>query len=299
MTISIDTNAGFCSGVVGAISQAEAEIAAHGHITCLGDIVHNAAEVERLTRMGMSVVTSLEKVHPISDVSPRVLIRAHGEPPSTYELARKKGITLVDATCPIVLALQRKVRKGFDEVSAVGGQVVIFGKPGHAEVVGLCGQTGGHAIVVNNPDDIDTIDFSHPIRLFSQTTQNPDEYSLLARNIRSHLAPSMTDFVVYDTICRRVASRTTTLREFAAKMDVVLFVGGKNSSNGHYLCEVCKTVRPTTFFISDIEDIDLAWFCGVSRIGITGATSTPGWLMQKVKDFIDSKLEVNGVSQNA
>ena len=286
MQVTIDSNAGFCFGVVKAIQAAEEELGHHGSLFCLGDIVHNSAEVQRLARLGLKVID-----HSTLATLPqgsRVLIRAHGEPPSTYLTAKQRDITLIDATCPIVLALQEKIRQGYLEMQQRDGQVVIFGKPGHAEVAGLCGQAGGNAIVVSNPDDTGAIDSLRPIRLYSQTTKSKDDYNRLIQNINKKTAQYSTasDFIAHDTLCRRVSNRASKLKAFATSVDVLLFVCGEGSSNGHYLYEYCKQVQPRTYLMADTADYQPSWTAGASHIGISGATSTPMWLMQKVKDLI-------------
>ena len=278
MEVLIDDNAGYCFGVVKAIGAAEEHLERDGSLYCLGDIVHNSAEVERLKRRGLEVIDH-SRLSGLSGC--KVLIRAHGEPPETYRTARARGIELVDATCPIVLALQQRVRRGYDEMRAVGGQVVIFGKPGHAEVVGLTGQTEGTAIIVSSPDDIAAIDFSRPIRLYSQTTKGRDEYRALIANIE---ARRPVDFVASDTVCNRVAGRARELEAFARGVDVLIFVAGKGSSNGHYLYEYCRKVQPNTHLIADAGELQPDWFVGAQRVGISGATSTPRWLMEEVRD---------------
>ena len=282
MEVIIDSNAGYCFGVVRAIGTAEEELRRDAHLYCLGDIVHNSAEVRRLEQEGLEVIDH-GRLGQLADC--RVLIRAHGEPPQTYSLAKERGITLVDATCPIVLALQQRIRRGYDEMRAVGGQVVIFGKPGHAEVVGLNGQTDGTAVIVSSPDDLSAIDFSRPIRLYSQTTKSRDEYRRLTANIE---ACQPKDFVAYDTVCNRVASRARELEQFAASVDVLLFVAGEGSSNGHYLYEYCRKVQPATYLLSDASALNPQWIAGAERVGISGATSTPRWLMEEVKRRIES-----------
>ena len=283
MEIRIDDNAGYCFGVVKAIGAAEEELSRDGRLYCLGDIVHNSAEVERLRNQGLEVIDHQR----LSELSgSKVLIRAHGEPPSTYRTAEQLGIHLVDATCPIVLALQQRIRKGYDEMCRQGGQIVIFGKPGHAEVVGLTGQTDGTAVIASSPDDLKAIDFTRPIRLYSQTTKSREEYQQLIANIQAHL-PQEADFVAYDTICNRVANRALELETFACSVDVLLFVAGANSSNGHYLYEYCRKVQPRTYFISDVADLQREWFKDAESVGITGATSTPRWLMEQVKTKIE------------
>ena len=279
MEIRIDDNAGYCFGVVKAIGAAEEELSHSGSLYCLGDIVHNSAEVERLRNRGLEVI---DHQRLLGLTGKKVLIRAHGEPPSTYRTAERLGIRLIDATCPIVLALQQRIRKGYDEMRGVNGQIVIFGKPGHAEVVGLTGQTDGTAVIASTPDDLSAIDFSRPIRLYSQTTKSREEYQQLISNIRSRL-PEGADFVAFDTICNRVANRARELESFARSVDVLLFVAGANSSNGHYLYEYCRKVQPRTHFIADAADLRQEWFAGARSVGISGATSTPRWLMEEVK----------------
>jgi 4-hydroxy-3-methylbut-2-enyl diphosphate reductase len=278
MEIRIDDNAGYCFGVVKAIGAAEEELSRDGSLFCLGDIVHNSAEVERLRSLGLEVIDHQRLP---SLTGRKVLIRAHGEPPSTYRTAEQLGIRLIDATCPIVLALQQRIRKGYDEMQRVGGQIVIFGKPGHAEVVGLTGQTDGTAVIASTPDDLGNIDFSRPIRLYSQTTKSREEYQQLIANIQSRLLPG-ADFVAFDTICNRVANRARELETFARSVDVLLFVAGANSSNGHYLYEYCRKVQPRTHLIADAGDLQGEWFEGARSVGISGATSTPRWLMEEV-----------------
>ncbi len=278
MEVRIDEYAGYCFGVVKAIGAAEEVLRKEGRLYCLGDIVHNSAEVERLKNCGLHVIEhdELEKLP-----GKKVLIRAHGEPPETYLRSKALGIELVDATCPIVLALQKRIRKGYDEMRRVNGQIVIFGKPGHAEVVGLTGQTDGTAIIVSTPDDIETIDFHRPIRLYSQTTKSREEYLRLQDNIAARL-PKGADFVAFDTVCNRVANRARNLEGFACSVDVLLFVAGSNSSNGHYLYEYCRKVQPRTYLIADPSQLQLQWFQGAHSVGISGATSTPRWLMEQV-----------------
>ena len=280
MEIRIDDNAGYCFGVVKAIGAAEEALAREGSLYCLGDIVHNSAEVERLKQKGLEVIDH-ERLKALSGV--KVLIRAHGEPPETYRIARERGIELIDATCPIVLALQQRISRGYAEMQAVGGQVVIFGKPGHAEVVGLTGQTAGAAIVVSSPTDTAAIDYSRPIRLYSQTTKSRDEYRRLIANIESH---NPIDFVAYDTVCNRVANRARELEQFARSVDVLLFVAGANSSNGHYLYEYCRNVQPHTYLIGSASELQPQWTADAARVGISGATSTPRWLMEEVAESL-------------
>lgn len=277
MEILIDENAGYCFGVVKAIGAAEEALGNECSLYCLGDIVHNSAEVERLKQKGL-VVIDHERLRSLHNV--KVLIRAHGEPPETYRIAKERGIELIDATCPIVLALQQRISRGYAEMQTVGGQVVIFGKPGHAEVVGLTGQTADTAIVVSSPDDTAAIDYSRPIRLYSQTTKSRDEYRQLIANIEAH---HPIDLVAYDTVCNRVANRARELEQFARSVDVLLFVAGANSSNGHYLYEYCRKVQPHTHLIGNADELLPQWTAGAARVGISGATSTPRWLMEEVR----------------
>ncbi len=283
MEIRIDENAGYCFGVVKAIGAAEEALNREGGLYCLGDIVHNSAEVERLKQKGLEVI-DYERLRSLRDV--KVLIRAHGEPPETYRIAKERDIELIDATCPIVLALQQRISRGYAEMQAVGGQVVIFGKPGHAEVVGLTGQTCGTAIVVSSPDDTASLDYSRPMRLYSQTTKSRDEYRRLIANIE---ACNPVDFVAYDTVCNRVANRARELEQFAASVDVLLFVAGANSSNGHYLYEYCRKVQPHTYLIGSADELQPEWTANAARVGISGATSTPRWLMEEVAEKLRAK----------
>ena len=285
MEVRIDDNAGYCFGVVKAIGAAEEELSRSSSLYCLGDIVHNSAEVERLKGKGLCVINHDELLRLTHC---KVLIRAHGEPPSTYHTAEQRGIELVDATCPIVLALQGRIRRGYEEMRSRNGQVVIFGKPGHAEVVGLTGQCDGAAIIVSREDELDAIDFSRPLRLYSQTTKSREEYQRLIANIKTRLSEG-ADFVAYDTICNRVANRAKQLEAFAGSVDVLLFVAGANSSNGQYLYEYCRKVQPRTHLIGGPDEVDPAWVQGVSSVGISGATSTPRWLMEAVARKLTDK----------
>jgi len=278
MIVEIEQHSGFCFGVVSAIQRAEEELQNGEELYCLGDIVHNSAEVKRLAERGLRVI-SHDEFATLSDC--KVLIRAHGEPPETYAIAKKQNITLIDATCPIVLKLQQRIREGYEEMQNVGGQVLIYGKPGHAEVVGLEGQTEHHAIVINDEFDLQNTDFSKPIRLYSQTTKSKDGYETLQENIRRRL-PRNADFIAFNTICGQVANRTKELNEFCQKHQLILFVSGKNSSNGHYLFNLCKQANPNTHFISDASELQPEWFAAINSAGICGATSTPMWLMEDI-----------------
>ncbi|MDR1951089.1 MAG: 4-hydroxy-3-methylbut-2-enyl diphosphate reductase [Bacteroidales bacterium] len=282
MIVEIERHSGFCFGVVSAIQRAEKELQNDNTLYCLGDIVHNSAEVERLAKCGLHVI-SHDEFAKLSDC--KVLIRAHGEPPKTYAIAEKQNITLIDATCPIVLKLQQRIREGFEEMQNVGGQVLIYGKPGHAEVVGLEGQTEHHAIVINDDSDFQNVDFSKPIRLYSQTTKSKERYEKLQKIIRDKL-PENADFIAFDTICGQVANRAKELCDFCKNHQLILFVSGKNSSNGQYLFDLCKRTNPNTHFISDASELQPEWFKTINSVGICGATSTPMWLMEDVHSLV-------------
>lgn len=281
LNVTIDPGSGFCFGVTTAINKAEQELARGGRLYCLGDIVHNGEEVARLHAMGMDTIThaDLQSLH-----NARVLLRAHGEPPSTYATAAANGIEIIDATCPVVLQLQRRVK----ECHRLYGdrvQIVIYGKKGHAEVNGLVGQTDGTAIVIENIDELDALDFSRDIALFSQTTKSIEGFKQIRDEIASRLDPD-AHLDSYDTICRQVANRVDRLREFAIGHDLILFVSGAKSSNGRFLYEQCLHVNPKTHMVSSAADIDPAWIEGVGSVGVCGATSTPRWLMEQVKNHI-------------
>ncbi len=279
MKIEIDEKSGFCFGVVKAITTAEELLRArHGAVWCLGDIVHNRVEVNRLENMGLQTVGH-ERLPELAGKC--VLIRAHGEPPATYALAERYGIELADATCPVVAKLQERVRRAWEEMRAVGGQVVILGKPGHAEVVGLTGQTNEEAVVVESLDDLSRIDFSRPVCLLSQTTQSLSLFNAMRDEILRRAAdPSAV--TVHDTICRQVSNRNPHLREFAARFDAVVFVSGSKSSNGKALYGVCREANARSYKVEDASELRAEWFAGVETVGVCGATSTPKWLMEKV-----------------
>jgi 4-hydroxy-3-methylbut-2-en-1-yl diphosphate reductase len=287
MRITIDENSGFCFGVVNAIRKAEEELEKSGSLYCLGDIVHNNAEVERLKSKGLISINK-EQFKNLKDC--KVLIRAHGEPPETYEIAKANHIELVDASCNVVLKLQARIRKRSIDAGSQE-QIVIFGKEGHAEVNGLVGQTQGKAIVIKELSDIERIDFSQPIHLFSQTTMSIEDFILLSDEIRNRMLPyfeaNNLPLYINDTICRQVANRAPQLRIFAAQNDVVVFVGGKDSSNGKVLYGVCKKSNPSTYFISGKSEIELNWFQNAQSIGICGATSTPRWLMDEIGSYLE------------
>lgn len=276
MTITVDQNSGFCPGVVSAICKAEEQLAAADRLYCLGDIVHNSEEVSRLEQLGLCTIDheQMQQLH-----QTRVLFRAHGEPPSTYIMAERNGIEVIDATCPVVLQLQKRIKKVYDQQPGV--QIVIYGKKGHAEVNGLVGQTMGTAIVIESEQDLDKVDFSRPVRLFSQTTMPVDTFRQLADTMCSRMQ-SREDFEYRDTICRQVANRIPHLREFARQHDVVLFVSGKKSSNGKALFGVCHEENPRSYFVSHPEEVTVEMLSGAETVGICGATSTPKWQMEAV-----------------
>jgi len=282
MEIEIDKGSGFCFGVTTAISKAEEELSTAENLYCLGDIVHNGKECERLRKMGL-ITVGHDALNQLSDV--KMLLRAHGEPPSTYKLANLRNIHLIDATCPVVLNLQKKIKRDYDADMSHTQQIVIYGKNGHAEVVGLVGQTNGNAIVIECLDDAKLLNFSRSIRLYSQTTMSLEGFNEIVNYIKEHISPSAS-FFYYDTICRQVANRISNIRDFAEKHDVVLFVCGKKSSNGKVLYNECRSVNIRTYIIDDPEEIDYGWLEGVSTIGVCGATSTPKWLMEECRDAI-------------
>ena len=283
--IEIDSGSGFCFGVTTAIKKAEEELAAGKTLYCLGDIVHNSMEVERLHSKGL-VTINHDQLRELHDV--KVLLRAHGEPPETYEVARRNNIEIIDATCPVVLQLQRRIKRQND--NSQPAQIVIFGKRGHAEVLGLVGQTRGRAIVVENLEGVKGLDFSRDIYLYSQTTKSLDEFHRIIEYIQSHIREGAI-FRSFDTICRQVANRMPNIASFAAKHDLVLFVSGRKSSNGKVLFHECLRVNPNSFQIESPEEIDLRWLDGVQTVGICGATSTPKWLMEQCRDYILARVK--------
>ena len=284
-TIEIDEDSGFCFGVVTAIQKAEAELDKSGHLYCLGDIVHNSDEVERLKNKGLVTIThdDLRKLHNV-----KVLLRAHGEPPETYAIARDNGIEIIDATCPVVLKLQRRIHARYIDSEHPNTQIVIYGKLGHAEVNGLVGQTNGEAVVVENIDGLDRIDYSRDIALYSQTTKSLQGFKEIEKEI-SHRKGGQ-GFESFDTICRSVANRIPNIREFARRHDAVIFVCGKKSSNGKILFAECREANANTFMVTNESEIDVEQLIGKQSIGICGATSTPRWLMNRIKEAIESKL---------
>lgn len=284
MNVEIDNDSGFCFGVVTAIRKAEEELARGGTLYCLGDIVHNSDEVQRLASKGLEVITH-DDLARLQNV--KVLLRAHGEPPSTYATARRRNIEIIDATCPVVLRLQQRIKQTFDDTTRPRPQIVIYGKRGHAEVNGLVGQTDGEAIVVEDVADLSKIDFTRDIALYSQTTKSLEGFRHIAGEIRARLAPAAT-LETADTICRQVANRVEKLRRFARAHDVVIFVSGKKSSNGKVLFGNCLEENPNTHLVSNAGELDRSWFEGAESVGVCGATSTPRWLMEQVRQWIIS-----------
>lgn len=282
MRIEIDDKSGFCFGVVRAITEAEKALAEGGTVYSLGDIVHNRIEVQRLERLGLQTVTHDEMPRLAGC---RLFIRAHGEPPTTYARARELGIDLIDATCPVVARLQTRVVRAHELMRPVGGQVVILGKRGHAEVVGLTGQVDAPTIVIEGPQDLDAIDFARPVYFLSQTTQSIALFERLCDEMRRRAADP-AQVRIEDTICRQVANREEHLAAFARRFDVVIFVCGRKSSNGKVLFEVCRRANAATYNIEEAAELEPQWFAGAASVGICGATSTPKWLMQQVADAV-------------
>lgn len=287
MDVTIDSNSGFCFGVVYAIQMAEDELEANGSLYCLGDIVHNNKEVERLEKKGLKIIDH----HEFQNLrNTKVLIRAHGEPPETYKTAIENNIELIDASCPVVLKLQNRIRNGVDQLG--DGQIVVYGKEGHAEVNGLVGQTNGNAIIVSDVDELDLINFNRPVHFFSQTTQPTDGFKFMIEEITHRIKQAGHDPLDYlisnDTLCRQVSNREPQLLEFSQGHDVILFVSGKKSSNGKVLFDVCKSVNPRTYFISEWSEVQKDWLIDAQTIGICGATSTPMWLMEQIEQEIQT-----------
>lgn len=282
MNIVIDKNSGFCFGVVYAIEMAEEILQKDQHLYCLGDIVHNNKEVDRLTNLGLEIIDH-NKFIELRDC--KVLIRAHGEPPETYKIALRNNIQLLDASCPVVLKLQHQIKEGFEHAQNIDGQVIVFGKEGHAEVKGLLGQTDGKAIVVASDEDLRKVDFNRPIYIYSQTTKSPKAYQDIINTIKQKMLEHNSGdlrFLINDTLCRQVSGREPELKEFARNNDVIVFVSGKKSSNGKMLFESCKAENNRSYFLSELKDLNSEWFIDAENIGICGATSTPRWLMENV-----------------
>jgi len=287
LKITVDPKSGFCFGVVYAIEMAENILKEENKLYCLGDIVHNNREVDRLNNLGLEIIDH-KRLSELNDC--KVLIRAHGEPPSTYEIALKNNIELLDASCPVVLKLQHQIKEGYETIKKIDGQVIIYGKEGHAEVTGLVGQTNGEAIIVTTKEDISKIDFEKPIYIYSQTTKSPKAFQDVVNEIKKELIALGKDvdlkFVVHDTLCRQVSGREPQLKAFASENDVIVFVSGTKSSNGKMLFLSCKEQNKQSYFVSDTKEIDENWFKNSDSVGICGATSTPRWLMDEVADHI-------------
>lgn len=310
LQIEIDEGSGFCFGVTTAIKKAEEELAKGTKLYCLGDIVHNSMEVERLTQQGLITINH-DQLRELHDAT--VLLRAHGEPPETYELAQKNNIEIIDATCPVVLALQRRIKNQYekngnnitesvekvdleaelkDKQRASTAQIVIFGKNGHAEVLGLVGQTHSQAIVIENFEDVEKLDFNRDIYLYSQTTKSLNEFHRIIEYIQAHISEA-AQFRSFDTICRQVANRMPNISSFAAKHDLILFVAGRKSSNGKVLFHECLSINPNSHQVESADEINMEWFDNVQTVGICGATSTPKWLMEECRDAILRQAETH------
>jgi len=286
MKTEIDKKSGFCFGVTNAIQKAEDELSKDEQLFCLGDIVHNDAEINRLSGLGL-VTISREVFFTLRDC--KVLIRAHGEPPETYEYAAENNITLIDATCPVVLQLQKRVKTSYKNIVRDEGQLVIFGKPGHAETEGINGQTGNQAIIIQSGEELTKVDFTRPVELYSQTTMPIARFNELAGLIREKTGNNRK-VQIHDTICRQVANRGPHLKDFTTRFDIVIFVSGKKSSNGAALYQICKETNPNTFFVENADDLKMEWFDGSKNAGICGATSTPMWLMEQVARWIEDHI---------
>ena len=280
MKVVIDQNSGFCFGVINAIKKAEENLKNDEYLYCLGDIVHNDMEISRLEKLGLRTIDHQQF---LTLKNCKVLLRAHGEPPSTYEHARNNNIELIDATCPVVLKLQQRIKKAHEDMRQKEGQIVIFGKKGHAEVTGLNGQTGNNAILIENELDLTQIDPEKPLIMFSQTTKPLDEFYRLSGKIQEK-AQASTE--IKDTICRQVANRVPQLKTFASHHDVIIFVGGKKSSNAKMLFDICKQTNPNSYFVSATNEIETGWFENCETVGISGATSTPQWLMEEIAEKV-------------
>lgn len=286
MVIEIDNNSGFCFGVVEAIHKAEETLLKQDKLYCLGDIVHNNAEIDRLTKTGLITINH-EEFFSMKDTT--VLLRAHGEPPATYEYARNNNIKLIDATCPVVLRLQQRILKGYQSEERKDYQIIIYGKRGHAEVNGLVGQTQGEALVIEGLEDFEKIDFTRPIELYSQTTKDLEGFHHIAEELKNRAIS--VPVKIHDTICRQVSHRIPAINKFCSRFDLIIFVSGKKSSNGQMLFNICKSVNSNSKFISTIDEIDLRWLKNIKSVGICGATSTPKNLLEQVAKFIEEQSE--------
>jgi len=284
MKVTIDPGSGFCFGVNRAIQTAEAELEAGNPVYCLGEMVHNQVQMDQLKSKGLKIISHADLP---SLKGEKVMIRAHGEPPETFLQAKELGITIIDATCPIVTKLQQRINDSFVSGEKENAQIVIYGKAGHAEVAGLTGNAGNAAIIIHNENDFGKIDFSKPVRLFSQTTMDAEEYQLIGEALQKQMNYAGNhDLVINKSVCRQVSGRAPALRAFAAEHEVIVFVSGNNSANGAYLFGICKAINEKSYFVSTIEDIDHLWFENADSVGISSATSTPGWFIEQVAGFI-------------
>ncbi|MFP4058919.1 MAG: 4-hydroxy-3-methylbut-2-enyl diphosphate reductase [Bacteroidales bacterium] len=287
MEIEIDKYAGFCFGVVKAIQKAEAYLESRDKLYCLGEIVHNEAEQDRLGKKGLVTITR-DEFNQLKNTT--VLIRAHGEPPETYQIAIKNNLHLIDATCPVVLSLQNVIQNDWDEHRDDDTQVVIYGREKHAEVIGLAGQTGFNAIIVEKPGDIEKIDFSKKVHIYAQTTVDPLHYQEIIKKIKDGYRELNRDpenqIIIKESICRQVSRRKPQLRKFSTTHEVILFISGKNSSNGKMLFNVCLENNPRSYMVNNVNEIQKHWFNGISTVGISGANSTPGWMLEEAKEII-------------
>jgi 4-hydroxy-3-methylbut-2-en-1-yl diphosphate reductase len=283
MKVQIDPSAGFCFGVANAIQKSEMQISRSGSLLCLGEIVHNPSELKRLKDMGLSTIEASEFENHKNET---ILFRAHGEPPESYRKAEKEHMTVIDATCPIVLKLQERIQKACKKADERNGQVILFGKKNHPEILGLIGHSKGKTKLVSSPEDLSDLDLSKPVFLFSQTTANPYEFdqliAVIKENMSAHFPAEDPPLEVHHSICKKVTGRVPVLEKFAKENDVIVFVGGKKSSNGRFLYEICKKNNPNSYMIEDEGDIDHSWFSNTKTIGISGATSTPLWLLEKI-----------------
>ena len=291
LSVDIDPNSGFCNGVVRAIRKAEEYLQNNEKLYSLGAIVHNDTELERLSQLGLQVV-NYQDIKAIKNQT--VLIRAHGEPPQTYQLAESNSLELIDCTCPVVLKLQKQIKEIHKDLYKSGGEIVIFGKKGHAEVNGLVGNVNGEAVVIESIDDIDTLSDRFPKHLFSQTTRDPQQYRDIADAIRDkfYIAEEDTKLIVYNTICKQVSNRYENLRQYADLHTIIVFVSGMQSSNGRVLYNYCKSINPRTYMVENYRQVEKSWFCDCDKVGICGATSTPRWQLEEVVSYIKNSFNI-------
>ena len=290
MNITIDPDSGFCFGVNHAIQLADKGLTDGKSLFCLGEMVHNQVQMDLLKSKGLKVVSHLD-LNALKGST--VMVRAHGEPPATFQIAKELEIKIIDATCPIVTKLQKYIHESYLAGKSSNAQIVIFGKPGHAEVAGLDGNAANTAIIVHKEADLSKIDFTKPVRLFSQTTMDAEQYQVIAALVQSKMDEAGNpDLIITKSVCKQVSGRTAGLKMFASKHDIIIFVGGNNSANGAYLFNVCKDNNPNSHYISNLGEIELQWFQNAKTVGISGATSTPGWLIEQVADYIQT-LKIN------